>query len=372
MADKQTPLAARNAQLGAKTMPFAGWQMPLHYGSVLSEHKSVRTDTGLFDVSHMCLFRFDDKEFAQTILATDLASLQNGQARYSLILNENGGVLEDCILYNIGGAIWVCSNAANHQTVSTWFAKNQQKAAAKSCLFKDLSEKYAILALQGPNVGKVLTNAFPKEVASKLLSLEFMHVATSEVGGFVARSGYTGELGFEFFAPAENAEALFQSLLEAGAKPAGLGCRDTLRLESCFHLHGSDMDSSKNPFEVGLGWSIPKSTELSFVGADALRALDPVQKKCRLIAFELEQKGIPRAGMNIYSDATSKESIGQITSGGFLPTLGLGGGLAFLNSSGSVKVGEQFLIDIRGKRVSARRRKLPLYKSRAKDILEAP
>ena len=163
MAYKQTPLAALNAQLGAKTMPFAGWQMPLHYGSVLSEHKSVRTDAGLFDVSHMCLFRFDDKEFAQTIFATDIASLQNGQARYSLILNENGGVLEDCILYNLDGSLWVCSNAANHQTVASWLSQAAENQGLEQKPFADLSGQFAILALQGPNVGSVVSKAFAKE-----------------------------------------------------------------------------------------------------------------------------------------------------------------------------------------------------------------
>ncbi len=375
--EQQTPVAETHKQLGAKLIPFAGWNMPLHYGSVLAEHKAVREQAGVFDVSHMCVFEFKNQTLAEKIFSIDFSTLKKGEARYGLILTDNGGVLEDGIVYNVDGKIWACTNAANHSQVSEWIAKQSNDKTD----YKDHSGQVGILAIQGPETVKVLKKLLGPKNFLEAVELEFMQVSSQlpllECFGplekqpcFIARSGYTGEQGFEFFVPAGKAKALFDSIVQAGTKPVGLGARDTLRLEACFHLHGSDMNGEKNPFEVGLGWSIPKEGRGFYIGKNALEKLTAEDKKKQLIAFTLEERGIPRSGMEIYSEKNSGRPMGIVTSGGFLPTIGKGGGLALLDKGSSLEMNELFKISIRGKLFDAKRCKLPLYPSKAKETLK--
>jgi aminomethyltransferase len=359
---KETPLVAEHEALGARLVPFAGYRMPVQYTGVVKEHHAVRERAGLFDVSHMgeLLLR---GEHAVTLVdyqvTNDVKKLEVGQALYTLCLNDEGTVLDDLIIYRLGeDELMVVCNAANHDKMSQHF----RSAAEEHCEFEDRTDATALLALQGPKALEILEKA---GADSALLDLGPFRLARGEVLGketIVARTGYTGEDGVEIFCDAADAPHIWRGLLAAGEPlgiaPAGLGARDTLRLEARLSLYGNDIDETTNPYEARLGWTV-KLDKGDFRGRDALVAIKEAGPSRKLVGFEMTGRGIGRHGYPIV-DGTG-EKIGEVTSGSPSPTLGKNIGLGYVPSE-MAKIGTELGIEIRGKVIGAKVVKTPFYK----------
>ncbi len=320
----RTPLYTAHQAAGAHLVPFAGWEMPLHYGSQLREHQVVRTACGLFDVSHMLGTDFTGTRataFLRQLLANDVARLAPGQAQYGCLLDADGHILDDIIVYNRGERGYrIVSNAGTRTRNLAWYAQQAQAWEVRVQARDDL----AMLALQGPQARTCLAGLLPPEAGDAVLALP--RFAALELGQyFIARTGYTGEDGFEIILPAAQAPGLWQSLRERGAQPCGLGARDTLRLEAGMLLYGTDMDSRTTPLDCGLGWTVAWTpAERDFMGRAALvtrRAQAPVPV---LRGVMLRGKGVLRNGMVIQLDDGQQATL---SSGGFAPTLQRGIGL---------------------------------------------
>ena len=312
---KRTPLYDAHISAGAKIVDFGGWDMPLHYGSQKDEHHAVRSGVGVFDVSHMTIVDIDgedSKAFLRVLLANDVARLTvPGTALYSCMLNERGGVIDDLIVYWLGDDSYrMVVNAATREKDLEWLHK---QAGAFTVGINERPE-LAMIAVQGPNA---------RETALKLMkdcdeAATLKPFSATQCGAlFVARTGYTGEDGFEIVGPADAIRELWSALLNAGAKPAGLGARDTLRLEAAMNLYGNDMDESVSPYEAGLGWTLSmEPADRQFIGRAALEDGNRSQK--RFVGLLLEGKGVLRSHQRVVIDG---EADGEITSGGFSPTL---------------------------------------------------
>ncbi len=353
MSLRRTPLFEAHRRAGAKLVEFAGWEMPLHYGSLLEEHEAVRTAAGLFDVSHMGQIVFEGPgalEACNRLISNDLARIADGQALYSGILNERGGFVDDVICYRFSPEkVVVVVNAANRQKDFEWMVAHGAKV-------RDASDDWALLALQGPKAQGLLQPHTP----AALGDLRFFRFVETEVGGkpaIVARTGYTGEDGFEIFCRPEDAEALWELLLESGARPCGLGARDSLRLEAALCLYGNEISDDRTPYEAGLGWVV-KLDKADFVGKAALEEQKARGVERKLVGFTLEDRGIPRSGYRVFSGG---EPVGVVTSGTMSPTLKIPIGLAYVPTALSAE-GSTFEVEIRNKAVPARVVKLPFYK----------
>lgn len=344
-------------------VPFAGWEMPIQYTGIVDEHQAVRTAAGLFDVSHMGELELKGEHAAavvDSLVTNDLTKLVDGQAMYTCACNEQGTILDDLIIYRAARERWlVVCNASNHPKMAAYF----QKAAEGRCEFTDQSDRTALVALQGPRAFDVLDQAGSD--AAKLRELGSFHFRDAVIGRvrcIAARTGYTGEDGVEIFCAWEDAPALWDTLMELGAplglKPAGLGARDTLRLEARLSLYGNDIDETTNPIEAGLGWVV-KLDKPTFVGKDALSAIKAAPLPRRLVGFEVTGRGIARHGYPL-RDMEGKE-VGVCTSGGPGPTVGKNIGLGYLPTAMSA-IGTKFLVDCRGKSVEAVVVKTPFYK----------
>jgi aminomethyltransferase len=343
---RRTPLYARHEAAGARLVPFAGWEMPVQYEGIRPEHIAVRTNAGLFDVSHMGEIETrgpDAGRFLQRLLSNDVTKIADGGAQYALLCKEDGGVLDDLFTYKLGPDRYLTvTNAANHGKDLAWF---QRHAADFDVEVHDALDDYAMLALQGPNARELARPLIEGDEPPRMRAVEG-RIAGREA--LICGTGYTGEDGLELLLAPEDAGAVWDALVEAGAKPAGLGARDTLRLEACFHLYGNDLSEDRNPIEAGLKWAVKLNTD--FIGADALRDFEPTQL---LVPFAFTGPGIPRPGNPVEPD-------GIVTSGTMSPCLDYGIGMAYVPVA-SAEPGTPIEVDVRGKLRPAEVRKKPLY-----------
>ena len=324
----QTPLHAQHVAAGAKMVPFAGWDMPLHYGSQLDEHHAVRRHCGIFDVSHMAVVDLEGDgatDFLRHLLANDVARLDSdGRALYSCMLNADGGVLDDLIVYRRApGRYRVVVNAGTRDKDLGWMERQADGYAVSITERIDL----AMLAVQGPEAPERLLEVLPEALREAVGALKPFHAAEGH-GMFVGRTGYTGEDGFEVMLPGTDAAALWQGLVEGGARPCGLGARDTLRLEAGMNLYGTDMDENVTPLESGLAWTVAwEPADRAFLGRVALETQRRDPERRRFVGLVLRERGVLRNGTEV---RLADGRMGQITSGSFAPTLGLSVALARL------------------------------------------
>ena len=360
---RRTPLYDEHVERGGRIVPFAGWEMPVQYKGVTEEHKAVRTAAGLFDVSHMGEIILSGEFAGQVVdylVTNDTSRLVDGQALYTVACNEAGAILDDLIVYRIEATRWlVVCNASNREKMVAHF----RAAADNHCSFEDASDKTALLALQGPKAFEIATRAGgdgPR--LSETASFHFRDAILANVRCTVARTGYTGEDGIEIFCAPSDARQLWRTLLDAGGplgiEPAGLGARDTLRLEARLSLYGNDIDETTNPIEAGLGWVV-KLNKGDFLGKEAIAKLKAEGPKRKLVGFEMKGRGIARHGYPLVDKAGGK--VGVCTSGSPGPTVGKNIGLGYLPVSMS-EVGTEFLVDCRGRTVEAVVAKTPFYK----------
>ena len=346
---KRTVLYDTHVAAGARMVDFGGWEMPLHYGSQIEEHHAVRRSAGVFDVSHMRVAEIegsDSRAFLRRLLTADVDRRAPGQAMYSCMLNDSGGVLDDLIVYrrgatSSGARFRAILNAATADRDLQWMAT----LAAEDRLAVDIQPQpqLAILALQGPQAPTVLQRAQPGLAAHALPLASFRAAFTDGAsnGAFVARTGYTGEDGFEIVVPGERAGALWQSLRDAGAAACGLGARDTLRLEAGLALYGQDIDESVTPLESGLARTVELDADRPFVGRTAIERQRAQGPRRQLLGLKLLSKGVLRA----HQDVRTPHGDGQVTSGGFSPTLQVSIALARLPAA--VAVGDTVTSELR-------------------------
>lgn len=358
---RRTPLHEEHLRLGAKMVPFAGYSMPVQYPSgIVAEHAAVRTAAGLFDVSHMGELHVSGPEalrLIQHVLTNDASTLDVGQAQYTALCREDGGVLDDCLVYRLGDSYLVVVNASNLDKDREWIRAH---AAAFDARVEDRSESTALLALQGPRAAEILAPL----ASADLEEIGYYRFAEGEVDGrpaLIARTGYTGEDGFEIYVANADAAPIWRRLLEvggtAGLLPAGLGARDSLRLEVGYALYGNDLDEEHDAIESGLGWVV-KTDKGEFIGREALAKRKEEGPERRLVGFRLRERGIPRPG---YEIQVGGEGVGTVTSGAHSPSLGYGVGLGYVDRE---HAGRGTLVDvlIRGKPVAAEIERPPFYK----------
>jgi aminomethyltransferase len=352
---KHTPLNAKHHEAHAKLVDFSGWEMPIHYGSQLEEHHQVRRDAGMFDVSHMLPVDIKGagvREFLRKLIANNIDKLQTtGRALYTCMLHEGGGVVDDLIVYFMSESWFrLVVNAGCADKDLAWMEEQREKLAPKLGITprRDL----AMIAIQGPKAASKLWDAMPgtRDLAEAMRP--FHAVVVGEM--FVARTGYTGEDGFEVMLPNKAAPFFWQALLEAGVKPCGLGARDTLRLEAGMNLYGQDMDEGVTPFDSGLAWTVDMSGERDFIGKEALLRLP---RSRQMVGLKLLDRGVLRAHQSVFT----AQGEGEITSGSFAPTLN--GSIALARVPMGVEVGDTVEVDIRGKQVKALVVKYPFVRN---------
>jgi aminomethyltransferase len=351
---KRTPLYEAHAAAGAKLVPFAGWEMPVSYEGVRQEHVAVRTSCGVFDVSHMGEVETSGPqapELLQRLLSNDVAKIEVGGAQYSVLCREDGGILDDLFTYRLDDDRYLTvTNAANHEGDFGWFAEHAKDFDAEVV---DAIDSYAMLAVQGPEARGIVGRLASGELPAR------MRTATLELAGaeaLVCGTGYTGEDGVELLVPPDAAPGVWGALLDAGATPAGLGARDTLRMEVCFHLYGNDMDTARNPIEAGLGWCCKEDT--GFIGSEAVASARDQGTQQKLAPFVLTGPGIPRQGNPVISE---DRQVGMVTSGTLSPCLETGIGMAYVAAE-LAEPGTEVEIDVRGKRRPGRIESKPLYR----------
>jgi aminomethyltransferase len=358
---KNTALSHVHAALGAKMVPFAGYNMPVSYEGINMEHETVRNAVGVFDVSHMGEFLVQGPkavDLIQKVTSNDASKLVDGQAQYSCFPNDNGGVVDDLIVYRIEDEKWLLVvNASNIEKDWNWINSKNDVGAE----LRDVSEGYSLLAIQGPKA----IEAMQSLTSEDLSAISFYTFKVSDFAGvehvIISATGYTGSGGFEIYCKNEEAEHVWNKVFEAGAdfgiKPVGLAARDTLRLEMGYCLYGNDIDDTTSPLEAGLGW-ITKFTK-DFTNSENLKKEKERGVENRLVAFELNDRGIPRQGYDILDEHGAK--IGRVTSGTMSPSLGKGIGMGYVPSVFR-EVGTQIHIQIRKNAVPATVVKLPFYK----------
>lgn len=367
---KKTPLYDLHKSAGAKMVDFGGWLMPVSYSSVLAEHKTVRESVGIFDVSHMGEVIVSGKEaknFLQSLTINDINRLSPGHGQYSAMLTPDGGMIDDVILYQLETERFlICVNASNTDKDFAWI-EEQAKHFGKGVQVANESLDWGQIAIQGPNSLAAVQRLLGQS-QEWLNQLDYMQIKPVDVygqQGLLARTGYTGEWGYELYLPTAVLAKVWLSLLEMkdplGLQPIGLGARDTLRLEACYLLYGNDMNGTVSPLEAGIAWAT-KLDKGDFIGRNALAQQKSTGLTRLLVAFKMEGSAIPRHGMECYLNSVK---IGEVTSGSVLPTVGGAGGLALLDPR-KVKVGDTFEVDVRGKRNLARIVKKPLYNAKVR------
>ncbi|MHB8879580.1 MAG: glycine cleavage system aminomethyltransferase GcvT [Myxococcaceae bacterium] len=358
---RQTPLNAAHRKLGAKMVDFAGWDMPVQYTSVISEHETVRKAAGLFDVSHMGEIEFTGKgalESANALITNDLTRAVDGQALYSGLLNDQGGFVDDIVVYRFSPErIFICVNASNREKDFAWMRER-----AKGVSPRDRSDEFAQIAAQGPKAAGIVARLTKENVSKeKVGTYRFTTGKVAGVECIISRTGYTGEDGFELYCAPNDAEKLWWALMEEGkaegVKPAGLGARDSLRTEMKFALYGNDIDDVHTPLEAGLGW-IVKLENHEFIGAAALRKQKAEGLKRKLVGFEMTEPGIPRPHYPLLKDG---KRIGEVTSGTMSPSLKRAIGMGYVPPELSAE-GATFQVEMRGRPVGAKVVKTPFYK----------
>jgi aminomethyltransferase len=345
---RRTPLYERHRALGARTVPFAGWEMPVQYEGVIGEHRAVRADTGVFDVSHMGELEVEGPrahELLQGLLTNDLDKIEPGGAKYTLLTNERGGIIDDLIAYRLEqGRYLLIVNASNREAVFQWLKEHEIPGSD----VRDVSDEFGLLAVQGPrSIERLGLDEAP--------AFTFAEQELDGIEVMVNRTGYTGERGVELLVPAEEAAQLWDRVLERGAVPCGLAARDTLRLEVCFPLHGNDIGPETDAISAGLGWVC--ALDKDFTGAEELRRIKAEGPQQRLVPFVMEDSGIPRQGMPIAGG-------GEVTSGSHSPMLDRGIGMGYVPADRAAPDTE-LTIDVRGRDRRARVVTKPIYKRQA-------
>jgi aminomethyltransferase len=347
---KRTPLHDRHAAAGARLVPFAGWEMPVQYAGIRQEHEAVRNRVGVFDVSHMGEVETtgpDAGAFLQRVLSNDVSKLQQGGAQYSVLCKDDGGVLDDLFTYRLApDRFLTVTNASNHEKDLAWMRGHAEGFDVE---LRDRLHDYAMLAVQGPKARDLAATLADGELPARFKTARLTVAGAPDV--LVCGTGYTGEDGVELLIAPEHAPRVWDALVAAGAEPAGLGARDTLRLEVCFHLYGNDLMETRGPIEAGLGWCCKEDT--GFVGSEAVRATRESGPREKLAPFVLTGPGIARQGNPVIGG-------GEVTSGTLSPSLGIGIGMAYLAADRATP-GTPIEIDVRGKRRPAEVRSKPLY-----------
>jgi glycine cleavage system T protein (aminomethyltransferase) len=342
---QRTPIHDRHVALGARLVPFAGWEMPVQYEGVIPEVRAVRTDCGVFDVSHMGELEVEGPratELLQSTLSNDLSRIGPGEAQYTLLTNERGGIVDDLIVYRVDEFRYLLIvNASNREADFRWL-KEREVAGSD---VRDVSDDYALLAVQGPR-------AIERLGLPEAAPFTFAEGEIDGIQCMVNRTGYTGEAGCELLTMAEDGAELWDRVLARGAVPCGLGARDTLRLEVCYPLHGNDITPETDAISAGLGWCCALDKE--FTGANVLREVKERGPQRKLVPFAMEDKAVPRQGMAI-------EGGGEVTSGTHSPMLDRGIGLAYVPKPAAA-LGTELSIDVRGRSRAARVVKRPIYK----------
>ncbi len=359
---KEIALSEVHKALGAKMVPFAGYNMPVSYEGVNIEHQTVRENLGVFDVSHMGEFLISGPNalaLIQKVCSNDASKLSEGKAQYAYMPNETGGIVDDLIIYCFNPEKFILVvNASNIDKDWNWISQHNEIGAE----MKDISDDFSLLAIQGPKA----VEAMQSLTEVNLSAIKFYHFEVDEFAGIdkviISATGYTGSGGFEIYCKNENVQQIWRKVMEAGAdfgiKPIGLAARDTLRLEMGFCLYGNDIDETTSPFEAGLGW-ITKFTK-DFINSEALKREKENGPKQKLIAFELTEKGIPRHDYEIVNAEGTK--IGKVTSGTMSPSMGKAIGLGYVKTENS-NLGDEIFIQIRKNAVPAQIVKLPFYKA---------
>jgi aminomethyltransferase len=365
----RTPLYQLGVELKARFTSFGGWEMPVQFSSITREHEAVRNAAGMFDISHMGKFTLQSKSLIsqlQTLVPSDLSRLQPGQAQYTVLLNPQAGIIDDIIIYYQGTdssatqKAVIIVNAATTAKDKAWLLQHLDPNTVQ---FQDISPEKALIAVQGPKA----TSHLQSLVSADLTAVKaFGHLETNLLGkpAFLARTGYTGEDGFEVMADPEIAVELWQRLYDAGVIPCGLGARDTLRLEAAMALYGQDIDDSTTPLEAGLGWLVHLDTKGDFIGRSVLAEQKAVGVNRRLVGLQTEGRNIARHG---YPVLAAGEIVGEITSGTISPTLGYPIALAYLPTQ-LATVGKQLFVEIRGKAYPTVVVKRPFYRSKNRAI----
>ncbi len=350
---RSTPLLAVHKSVGARLVPFAGFEMPVEYEGVRREHLAVRERAGMFDVSHMGEIETEGpgaEALLQRLLSNDVSRIAAGGAQYSCLCREDGGVLDDLFTYRLeANRFLTVTNAANRDSDFEWFARH---AADFDAEVRDVGDSFAMLAVQGPAAREIVAGLADGSLPPRM-STATLQVAGAEV--LCCGTGYTGEDGVELLMAPDDARAVWEAVLAVGVVPAGLGARDTLRLEACFHLYGNDLTTERTPIEGGLGWCCKEET--GFVGSEAIarvRADGPAEK---LAPFVFTGRGIPRSGNAVVHGG---EPAGVVTSGTMSPSLGTGIGMAYVRSELAAP-GTALEVDVRGTRRPARVERKPLY-----------
>jgi aminomethyltransferase len=379
IAPRKTPLYDAHVRLGAKMVPFAGWLMPVQYTSIVAEHQAVRNDVGMFDISHMGQLLVDGAaagEWLNTMLTNNINKLDVGMGQYTFLLNDRGGIIDDLIVYRIGEQKFLLIvNAARAEEDFVWLQKHLEEGRsldgtgggleiAAPCKVANRSAEFGGVAIQGPRVVELFHALFGAHTEpparNHIVDLQFAATTVS-----VARTGYTGEDGIEVFFRATDAVKFWNATLGKGKpfgiKLCGLGARDTLRLEMCYPLNGSDLSSDRNPIEAGLGFFVDL-TKSNFIGRDVLLETKEKGPREKLVPFRMKEKGPPPRPH--YAVFENGERIGEVTSGTLSPSLNWGVGMAYV-STAHAKIGAEIAIEIRGQRFPAIIEKKPLYKKSA-------
>jgi aminomethyltransferase len=359
---KRTPLYHEHVAAGARMVPFGGWEMPVQYTGIIEEHRAARNAVGLFDVSHMGEFEVEGPgalAALQHLTTNDVAALEVGQVQYSVLCYPSGTIVDDLTVYRLADARYMITvNAGNID--KDWAHVTTSTAHIKDTRWRNASEGTGLIAVQGPKAERLVGRLADCDVTA-IGYYRFARGHVAEVPTVISRTGYTGEDGFELYAPADGTVKLWKALLAAGradgATPVGLGARDTLRLEMKYALYGNDIDETTNALEAGLGWVV-KLAKGDFLGRAALSAQASAGVSRRLVGIQLDGPGIPRHGYSVWRDGTA---VGRVTSGARSPTLGTFIGLAYV-AIGAAAPGTPVAIEIRGRRVSARVVPRPFYR----------
>jgi aminomethyltransferase len=347
---KRTPLYDRHVAAGARIVPFAGWEMPVQYEGIRAEHVAVRRHAGIFDVSHMGEIESSGsgaQAFLQRVLSNDVEKIAVGGAQYSVLCREDGGVLDDLFTYRLADDRYLTvTNASNHERDLAWFRRHAEGGDVR---LEDRLDDLAMLAVQGPEARGLVDGLTEGELPGRFRTAVL--TVAGVAGVLVCGTGYTGEDGVELLIGAERAGEVWDAVVAGGAQPAGLGARDTLRLEVCFHLYGNDLMEERGPIEAGLGWCCKEDT--GFIGSDAVRAVREAGPREKLVPFVLNGPGIARQGNPVAGG-------GEVTSGTLSPCLGVGIGMAYVPAE-RAEPGTEIEIDVRGRTRTAELRKKPLY-----------
>ncbi|HEX2163641.1 MAG TPA: glycine cleavage system aminomethyltransferase GcvT [Thermoanaerobaculia bacterium] len=363
---RRTPLHAQHLAAGARMVPFAGWEMPVQYAGLVEEHRAVRAAAGIFDVSHMGEVRIAGKgasAFLQHLTPNDVERLPVGRAQYSALLTPEGTYLDDLLCYHLGDGEWLLvTNASNADADFAWIAARAAEWPGDPVEVRDVGHEYALVAVQGPRAVDVLDPIVRADLAD-LRSYSFSQSDCGPFPALVSRTGYTGEDGFEVYVAPEHAAGLWEMLLDEGREeglvPAGLGARDTLRLEAALALYGHELDGETTPWEAGLGWTV-KLDKGDFIGRQALVAAREAGPRKKLIGFEVRGRGIAREGHPIFA-AGGEAAIGRVTSGTWSPTFEKALGMAFVPPDRAVP-GTALEVDVRGRRLPVEVVELPFYR----------